>query len=383
MSKKFIFGQENRLANVDAIFLIMAGGSGTRFWPLSRQDKPKQYLPLAPGGQTLIQSTAERAKLLKQNIQIVVSTGFSQLDLVKSELPNSFVICEPEPKNTGACIGLSSLVILEQFGDKPVIALPADHLIFNNKSFSSSLEFAIKIATQDDMLVTIGIKPERAETGYGYIEKGKLLSGSNPQQICYMVNKFIEKPGQEIADQFFKGGNHFWNSGIFIFKPSVMLNAISKFMPGLNRVLLDLRAMIETGEYTEDFISSFSSLDAISIDYGVMEKADNVILIPGEEFQWSDIGSWDSWGETQSELLDENQNLIIGDKQGILVDTTKSIICNYSKNDSANSKLLALVGLENIVVVETDDSILICPKSRSQDVKKVVEELKQNKKHLL
>lgn len=383
---KLFFGN---LANEkQAIAVIMAGGQGTRFWPLSRSVRPKQFLPLGIGGKSLLQETAERVEPLVGTRGILVVTNYLQRELVFEQLPAAAVLAEPSVKNTAPCIGFAALKILQTLGDVPMLCLPADHIIKSHENLLPVWREAILLAEEEDLLVTIGIEPTQPEIGYGYIHRGSSLqriggkqseslhSRETHQIWCYKVREFVEKPNLERARQYLQSGNYSWNSGMFVWRPSVILAAIEKSLPVLNKNLYEIAKYFNAPDESERITEIFSSLEPVSIDVGVLEKAQNVALIIGKGFQWSDIGSWSSWAAFVGEFHSNNeQNITQGET--VMVHSTNCAVL-------AKNKLIACVGLEDIVVVETEDAILVCKKDSAQDVKKVVEVLhKRNRPELL
>jgi len=333
------------------IILILAGGSGTRFWPLSRKNNPKQFLPLGLSGEPLIVETYNRVKSLGEVIIVSIE---SQLETIKKLLPNVPVIIEPSARNTSACLGLACGVILKEVGDVPVIVLPSDHVIKNDEGFLETMSLASE-TSEKDYIVTIGIKPRNPETAYGYLKKGAEIG-----EDFWKVDEFIEKPNLEKARKMLISGECFWNSGMFTFKPGVFLKELAKFLP-------------QHAEVSNNFtLESYNDLESISVDYGVMEKSDKVVMVSGEDFFWSDVGSWDAWCgllEDSEDVSENPENISIGCTKTHVVSKTKPVVT---------------IGLDNIVIVELEDTLLVLNRDYSQDVKKVVEELeRRGKKNLL
>ncbi len=348
--------------------VIMAGGRGTRFWPLSRTKKPKHLLNIT-GKRSIIQQTVDRIKSYIDEDDIYVVTVATHADDLAAQLPNlprENIIVEPMGRNTAPCIGLASLYLKKKDPNDTMVVLPADHLIRGEKEFIETLAAAGEMAKRTSSLITIGITPTGPETGYGYIEKGKRVGTAGGRDI-YGVGSFREKPEIETAQAFVQDGNFLWNSGMFIWKVSTILEEIERLLPDLYEALVEMEGAIGSKGEKEKIHDIYEGVTPISIDYGVMEKADNVLLIKGN-FGWSDIGSWDAlW-----EILDKDhyENAVIGSH--ISVESSANLV--YSPH-----KLVTLVGVKDIIVVETEDSIMVCKRGSSQDVKKAVEILEKEK----
>jgi len=351
----------------------MAGGKGTRFWPLSREKRPKHLLSIT-GEKSIIKYTVERIAPLVPEDNIMIVTGESHSDEIKQELaslPEENIIVEPIGRNTAPCIGLAAVHIRKKDPDAVMVVMPSDHLIGDEKNFISVLSDAADIAKKSDHLVTIGIQPTKPETGYGYIERGNAFEATGNAAI-YEVQSFREKPDLATAETFFKNGNFYWNSGMFIWKVSTLLESIEKFLPDLYKDLLTIERSLGTDRESEVVAQVYGDIDPISIDYGIMEKAKNVLMMPGD-FAWSDVGSWDVLWEVLEK--DENGNVLKG--KALSIDTADSLVFG-------SDKLITLVGVKDLIVVETADSLLVCDKNASQDVKKLVEKLeKKNMKEYL
>jgi len=346
--------------------VIMAGGKGTRFWPRSRERRPKHLLDIL-GERTIIRETIDRIRPLVPAERTLIVTGQSHAaELMRQlpEIPRENILIEPVGRNTAPCIGLAALHILKRVPDEVMLVLPSDHRIGDEAAFRTVLETAAQAADQGNCLVTIGIRPTGPETGYGYIEQGDLSATLGGQEV-YRVRSIREKPPREQAVEFLKQGGFSWNSGMFVWKASTILKAIEDFLPDLNRGLIKIRAALGTGREGEVLGKTYPELPSVSIDYGVMEKARDVLVIPAE-FGWSDLGSWDALWEVSPK--DEKGNAVRGEFVGI--DASGSLV-------HSPGKLVALVGVEDLLVVETADALLICRRDRSQDVKKVVEEIER------
>lgn len=344
--------------------LIMAGGSGTRFWPRSLVKKPKQYLSLF-GDQSLIQETVQRFANFIPEVSIYVVSAKSQQDVLEEQttnLPKENLIFEPVGKNTLPAIGLAALFIAEKDPDGIMIVSPSDHLIQNDELFRQTIESAAQIAEEKNGIVTIGITPKHPATGYGYVKTaeevkiGQLIKS-------FAVNKFVEKPNLEVATGYLQTGGFFWNSGIFIFKVSVFLDAVEKYSPALFADLMRIKEHIGTADYDEALDRIYREVQSISVDYGILEKAENVFLVQGD-FVWNDLGSWEE--VYKYDKKDENGNAVTG--ESILLDTKNSYV--YAPNS-----LVAVVGLDDVIVVQEGDTILVCKRDRAEDIKAVVGEI--------
>jgi len=340
----------------------MAGGGGTRFWPLSRQTNPKQLLNLSGHG-LMINETIDRLLGIVEQENIFIVTNVSQAEKMKASVGermlSEHILTEPKARNTAACIGYAAMEIIQKHGDGIMCILPSDHYIKNIEEFQNILNKAITVAEQEDRLVTIGIKPTFPATGYGYINYE-----AKDGHSVYEVYEFVEKPNYEAAKQYVESPGYAWNSGMFVWKASTILQSFERFLPKLYQILLQIgEAMGSMDEYST-LQELYRHLPSISIDYGVMERADNVSVILGN-FGWSDVGSWDNLGALYE--LDEAGNIFKGEQVNI---STKSSIC-YAQN-----RLIATVGVENMIIVETSDAVLVCRKDLAQRVKDVVDELK-------
>jgi len=345
--------------------VILAGGSGTRFWPLSREEYPKQLLNIF-GDQTLIQATISRIADLIPSKHLYVVTNPKQAEQIQFQLPPSgglgpHFIAEPFGRNTAAAIGLAAVTLRKQFKDGIMVVLSADHFIRNTAAFLDTLRLAEAVAGKD-FLVTLGAKPTRPETAYGYIEQGSTLDRSS---TASKVARFIEKPRREAAEEYYKKDAFFWNTGIFVWKVSTILSEIHRYMPELSKGLKTIEEKIGTEEESEGLQAFYGALPAISIDYGILEKSDRIAVIPSD-MGWEDVGSWNALDEVIPK--DADGNIVTGNV--VNVGTRNSTIY-------ADKRIIAVVGLNDIVVADTDDATLICSKSAAQDVKKVVEILKQ------
>ncbi len=351
--------------------VIMAGGKGTRFWPRSRAATPKQLLDIT-GEQTMIQQTVERVLPVSGPEKILIVTNAEQAEELQRQLPvipAENIIIEPVGRNTAPCICLAATKIHKTAPGEVMAVLPADHHIGSPDAFVASLRIAEKAAADTGALVTFGIQPNAPETGYGYIEydAGKSTGLEN----VFTVLNFHEKPDRKRAQQYLAQGNFLWNSGMFIWKTSVILDYIENLLPAMYAGIKPVEELWDTPEIGSAIAKAYEQSESISIDYGVMEKADNVLTIPGD-FGWNDIGSWSAIYDIAPK--DADGNALRGDV--VMVDAGNNFV--------HAQKTTAIVGLDNIVVVETDDAVLVCARDRVQDVRKVVDELeKKGRKELL
>ena len=346
--------------------VIMAGGKGARFWPRSREKMPKHLLDIL-GERTIIRETVDRIRPLVPPERILIVTGRSHAaELIRRlpEIPAENILIEPVGRNTAPCVGLAALHIQKRVPDAVMMVLPSDHRIGDENAFRGVLAAACREASGGDVLVTIGIRPTGPETGYGYIEQGDPLPNCGDAGTCG-VRSIREKPPLEQARAFLRRGCFLWNSGMFVWKASTILESIRRFLPELHAGLTRIREALGTEREEEIVGEVYSAQKAVSIDYGLMEKAQNVLVVPGD-FGWSDLGSWDALWDVSEK--DENGNALRGSLIGI--DARDSLV-------HSPEKLVALVGVRDLIVVETDDALLICHRGRSQDVRKVVEILEK------
>lgn len=348
--------------------VIMAGGRGTRFWPLSRTRRPKHLLKIM-GERSIIQQTVDRigSYIDERDIYVVtVATHAEELAAQLPRIPRGNIIVEPVGRNTAPCIGLASLYLKKRNPEETMVVLPADHLITNEEQFLKTLEAADEMAKGTPSLVTIGIAPTRAETGYGYIEKGE-RAGTACGRDIFRVGAFREKPDLETARAFIRDGGFYWNSGMFVWKVETILKEIARFLPDLYDALTEMEHVIGTGEEQARIAELYAGVNPVSIDYGVMERTDRVLLIEGT-FGWSDIGSWDALWEVLDK--DDDENAVTGSH--ISVGSSRNLV-------HSPGKLVTLVGVSDLILVEAEDSILVCRRGASQDVKEAVDILETRK----
>jgi mannose-1-phosphate guanylyltransferase len=349
--------------------VIMAGGVGTRFWPRSREKTPKHLLQIFGKG-TMIQNTVRRLEPVVQPSEVFVVTNKLQKTQVVKQLPNvpeDNILQEPVGRNTAPCIGLAALHIRRLDPDAVMIVLPADHLIANEAEFQRVLHLAVETARDSSSLLTIGITPTHPETGYGYIQFLNEDGEHNPyfQKGVLRVKTFAEKPNLQTAERFLSSGDFLWNSGMFVWRADAILTQIQRCMPEMHGELMKIEKEIGSPRYQQTLETVYGMIRGISIDYGVMERADAVYVIPGS-FGWNDIGSWDEVYRVSGK--DDSGNSITG--KVIQQDTRGSFVFSPDK-------VVAMIGVEDLIVVNTDDALLICKRGRSQDVKEIADYLKR------
>ena len=348
--------------------VVMAGGVGSRFWPRSRERTPKQMLEIF-GSSTMIQNTIARIQPLVSHVNTFVVTNALQRDALVNQLPfipRENILTEPVGRNTAPCIGLAASWIERIDPEAIMVVLPADHLIRDEKEFVRILDVAVQVADASEGLLTIGIKPSHPETGYGYIQFSDEET-NNPyrNQGVFRVKTFAEKPIQETAERFLASGDFLWNSGMFVWKAKTILKEIELHVPDLHEELKTLQPTIGTNRYESALERSYGVLRGISIDYGVMEKAGNVFVAKGD-FGWNDVGSWDE--VVRLSEVDKSGNTARG-----------KVIFRNSKNNyiDAGKKIVATIGIDDVIVVVTDDAVLICGKGKSQEVKEIVDYIRR------
>jgi mannose-1-phosphate guanylyltransferase len=356
--------------NVYAV--IMAGGAGTRFWPASRELRPKQLLPLADpsGKESLLAATVRRIAPLVPAERVYIATGAKLVEATARDLPSvprANLLAEPVARNTAPCIGWATATIARRDPDAIVMVLPSDHFITDEEGFRAVLAKALAGA-RAGYLTAIGIVPTRAETGYGYVELGAAL-GPDMNEVA----RFVEKPDRARAEAYVAGGKHLWNAGMFFFRAKEMAAAIRSCLPELADGLAKIDAAAAAGGAAgeaKELAATFPGLPSISIDHGVMEKAQRLAVVPGS-FGWNDLGSWESAWELAAKDAEGNA-LPSG---AVAVDARGNLVRDLTTGTGAK-KVYALVGVSDLVVVETDDAVLVMPRDRAQDVKAVVQALK-------
>lgn len=347
---------------------IMAGGIGSRFWPLSRVNYPKQFLDILGTGRTLIQQTFDRfAKLVPvENIYVITSNEYLEITHEQlPELPKQNVLGEPYRKNTAPCIAYISFKLHQLNPEGSLIIAPADHLILNQDRFLEICRDALEFVNHFNALITIGITPTYPNTGYGYIQH----EGVEAVPSVYKVKTFTEKPNKELAKTFLASGDFLWNSGIFVWQIKRGIEGFRKHLPEVYEAFYSEKEHLNTEKEKQALETIYPLCTNISIDFGVMEKADNVYVIPAS-FGWSDLGTWNSaWENMEKDYL---ENAVAGDHV-IVFDTNKCVI------HVPDDKLVVLQGLDDYIVVDTKDVLLICQKEKEQEIKEYVAEVKRNK----
>ncbi len=342
--------------------VVMAGGSGTRFWPASRRARPKQFLPVW-GGRAMIAATCERLAGLVPWERVLVVTAESQVALVRAALPalpRENVLAEPAARNTAPCVAFAAAEIARRASDAVQVVLPADHVIRPAEAFQRTLAAAAEEAQASAALVIFGVRPDHPATGYGYIEAGATL-GTRASIPVFAVARFVEKPARERAEQFLAGGRHLWNSGMFVWSTRAIQAALRAHAPAIAQGF----ERVAAGEALERV---YPSLPNVAIDVAVLERADNVRMLP-IDYEWSDVGSWAALPALHTRDRDGNFPVLAGHAQ--LVSEDASGCLAYAEGD----EVIALVGVRDLVVVRAGNATLVCPRERAQDVKRIVERL--------
>ena len=353
--------------------IIMAGGVGARFWPYGSMKLPKQFLPVADFSETMLQLTIKRIKDIIPYERIFIITNAQHVNEVKKQVPRiplDNIIGEPIGRNTAPCVGLAS-IILKQFDEQArMLVVPADHLISDQEAFKLTVTAGLEFIENKDAIVTLGINPTHPETGYGYIQfvddTYLTVEPHKSEKVnIYKVKTFAEKPTVETAKQFLESGDFLWNSGMFIFRSDTILAEIKRSLPDLFHELLKIEKDIHTNKFAATLGKVYSQIRSISIDYGVMEKAKNVYVIKGN-FVWSDLGSWDEVFRIKTK--DKNSNVMTGDS--FIKDSKGNLIMS-------TRGFTGVIGVEDLIVINTKEGLLICKRGRSQEVKEIIDYLKR------
>ncbi|MBK6382538.1 MAG: mannose-1-phosphate guanylyltransferase [Chitinophagaceae bacterium] len=347
---------------------IMAGGIGSRFWPMSRTDFPKQFLDILGTGKTLIQQTFDRYSKLVQKENIYVVTAQEYVSIVKKQLPDipeENILAEPSRKNTAPCIAYIAFKLLKKDPKALMVAAPADNLILETDEFIKTAKKALSFVDHINALVTIGVKPTYPNTGYGYIQHDTTEAAPG----VYKVKTFTEKPNVELAKTFMSSGDFLWNAGIFTWKVKNIIAALEKYEPELYELFAAEKDKFNTAGEKEVIENIYPQCTNISIDFAIMEKADNVYLLPAS-FGWSDLGTWNSAWENKDK--DYFGNAVVG-KNVMVVDANNCMV------HVPDNKLVMLQGLKDYIIVDTKDVLLICKKDKEQEIKEYVAEVKRNK----
>jgi mannose-1-phosphate guanylyltransferase len=351
--------------------IILAGGSGTRLWPASRMDKPKHLLVFEEQ-QTLLQATLERLTGLVPPDRVWIVTNRTQAAQVADSLPHfdaGHIWAEPFARNTAPSIGWAALKLRHVDPDAVMVVLPADHIIKPAPVFRKTIQDAADIVQQSpETLVTIGIKPTFPATSYGYIQRGDVVDESKCS--AFHVRQFCEKPKQEIAEEFYQSGEYYWNAGIFVWKAETILELLNRFEPEIGFWLCQIGQSFGTSEEINAAVQAFEQMKSLSIDYAVMERAENVVVLEAE-FDWNDVGTWTALDRLYADRKDKQGNLAI-DTNIVAIDSTG---CTVRCDDPGH--LVALIGLQDIMVIQTADATLIVRKDQEESVRCVVEELKK------
>lgn len=345
------------------VSVILAGGSGTRFWPMSRVKLPKQVLNIS-GNDVMINETIRRCEnvIPAENSYIVTAAGQEKKidDVMLKEVPRGNILTEPCQRNTAPCILYAAMKLRKIYSDGVMCIFPSDQYITDNEEFSRIMAKAVALAEKTDMLITLGIKPSFPSTGYGYIN----YDSSEEQGGAYRVNEFVEKPVYDKALSYVKSGNFLWNSGIFVWKISTIISNFERYLPRIYNKMAAWCDYIGTDRESEKLNEIYPALQKISIDFGIMERSNDVLVFPAD-MGWNDVGSWDALGA----IFPPNEHgNIIRAKDNLNLDTADCII--YSEK-----QLVTTIGLNNMIVVSTDDALMVCSKSKAQDVKRIVDEL--------
>ncbi len=350
--------------------VIMAGGSGTRFWPRSRRATPKQLLTI-DGEKTMLRRTVERVLSMTRFERIMVVTGEQHADAVRSQLPESddaMIVVEPFGRNTAPCLALAACKLKAVDPEAVMLVLPADHLIGNEDLFRGALAAGVETVSRHDALVTFGILPSRPETGFGYIRRGNPAITIQSHAVC-RVEEFKEKPDRATAQQYLRSGDYLWNSGMFVWKARDFLTALDTHAREVSDICRRIEPFLGTVEEAHAIREAYEVCPSISVDYAVMEKADNVLCI-AVDAAWNDVGSWASLDEVWERDPDGNA-------------ASGTVVCHESGNCVVYSpdKVTALIGMEDVIIVDTPDALLVCRKDRAQDVSKLTELLKSKGLH--
>ncbi|MBO4739874.1 MAG: mannose-1-phosphate guanylyltransferase [Bacteroidales bacterium] len=352
--------------------VIMAGGIGARFWPLSRTAYPKQFIDILGVGKSLIQMTFERFRAVCPTENIYVVTNDIYFDLVKEQLPelsDSQIVLEPMRRNTAPCIAYANAKIKKRNPQANIIVAPSDHIILDEKSFIEHIQAALSCTANNPWLLTLGIKPTRPDTGYGYIQYDEKMIYA-PEQRISKVKLFTEKPELELAKQFLESGDFLWNAGIFVWQLPIIEQAFQTYLPEIHELFLQAESKIDTPAEKDAIYQVYERCTAISIDYGVMEKAENVHVL-ASDFGWSDLGTWGSLFE---ELKKDENNNAINLPEDVFAYESKNCVVNIPKG-----KVLVMQGLDDYIVSESNNCLLICKKQDEQQIRQFVNDIQLQK----
>lgn len=353
----------------DTYVVIMAGGQGTRLWPLSRLTRPKHLLPFLRG-RTLLRESVRLVEGFVDKKHLFIATVQGQLNEIEAQLPqlsNESFIVEPFGRSTAACVGLAATLISRKSPEGVMVVLTADHIIKPKKKFLTTVRRAVGIAKTEGLLLTFGVKPREASTAYGYIERGQAINDYGSISV-WKVNSFEEKPNARKARAFVNSGRYFWNSGIFVGRVDILLDELKKFLPRLSRALCKVNPFLGTASGSSVLSKEYSSLPVISIDHGVLEKAKDVRVVEAD-FEWLDVGNWLALGRFHGATA--QSNTVVGTHYGL--DTSGCLIVGKDEH------LIATLGVKDLVIVHTGDATLVCEKSRVEDIKTLVNGLRGKK----
>lgn len=355
------------------VAVIMAGGKGERLWPKSRISKPKQFLALGGGTETMISMTVKRMQRLTEIENIFIVTGEAYYDIVREQLPDlpaQNILCEPEPKNTTACIGFASAVVkkryaeyIKQDGDVIMMVVPSDHMISDTDAYVSDMEKCCRIAEEDSTIVTVGISPTHPETGFGYIkvDKKRPVEGF---ELAWKMSKFVEKPELAVAKRYVASGLYFWNAGMFVFPVGYMLRCIKRFHPHNYECISNIGKAIGKKQEKTAIVNMFAEMESISIDYAVMEHIRGSITV-ASTFGWNDVGTWAAIPEIQA--ADEQGNYVTG--KAVTYEASGCVV------EVPEGKAVAILGVSDLVIVESDNALLVCHKDYAQKIKEATKQL--------
>ncbi len=357
--------------NKNNFCVIMAGGIGSRFWPMSRTTSPKQFIDVLGTGETLIQQTVNRFRKICPIENIYIVTNNLYREIVKEQIPDldyNQILCEPARRNTAPCIAYANYKIQAINPNANIVVAPSDHIILKEDVFINVIESALEASASNDWLISLGIEPSRPDTGYGYIQFDKTHVDERDERI-HKVKTFTEKPELSVAKEFLKSGDFLWNAGIFVWSLKSIQKAFASHLPDVNNVFKDGIGLYNTKNEVLFIDQAYSICKNISIDYGVMEKADNVYVL-SSDFGWSDLGTWGSLYAIRDK--DKNKNAIFG--KNVMAYDTKNCIVNV-KGD----RLVVLQGLDDYIVVDEDNTLLVCKKSDEQSIRQIVNDVKAEK----
>jgi mannose-1-phosphate guanylyltransferase len=359
------------MENTNYYCVIMAGGIGARFWPMSRTTHPKQFIDILGTGETLIQQTYQRFSRIIEKDNIFIVTNESYKDLVLKQIPGireEQILCEPSRRNTAPCIAYANYRILEKNPEAKIVVAPSDHIILKEEIFLENIKTALEAVTENDWLLTLGIRPSRPDTGYGYIQ---FIDGSPYPKDTQLrkVRTFMEKPNYELAQTFLQCGDFLWNAGIFIWSLKSIMKAFNEFLPEVDVLFSKGKGIYGTQEEADFIRDTYSLCTSISIDYGLMEKASNVYVL-SVDFGWSDLGTWGSLYENRPK--DKNGNAVVG-KNVLMYDSNNCIV------NMPDEKVVVLEGISDLIVVESENVLLICRKTDEQQIRQFVNDVRLDK----